>query len=82
MDKARNGFKQYKYIDIVNSSFSLEYNLFIPKGYTKEKKYPLIIFIEDASLIGPDKVRNPLDKTVGVLFGPLKENKTNMNVLY
>ena len=68
MDKARNKFKQYKYIDTVNSSYSLEYNLFIPTNYTKEKKYPLIIFIEDASLIGPDKVKNPLEKTVG---GPI-----------
>ena len=37
MDKARNEFKQYKYIDTVNNSYSLEYNLFIPKNYTKEK---------------------------------------------
>ena len=26
MDKARNAFKQFKYIDTVNSSYTLEYN--------------------------------------------------------
>ena len=68
MNKARNTFKQYKYIDTVNNSYSLDYNLFIPANYIKEKKYPLIIFIEDASLVGTDKIKSPLDDTVG---GPI-----------
>jgi len=68
MNKARNAFKQYKYIDTVNNSYSLDYNLFIPTNYIKEKKYPLIIFIEDGSLVGTDKIKSPLDDTVG---GPI-----------
>ena len=68
MNKARNAFKQYNYIDTVNNSYSLDYNLFIPANYIKEIKYPLIIFIEDASLVGTDKIKNPLDDTVG---GPI-----------
>ena len=49
MNKARNAFKQYNYIDTVNNSYSLDYNLFIPANYIKERKYSLIIFIEDAN---------------------------------
>ena len=37
MNKARAAFKQYNFIDPVNSSLILEYNLFIPSGYTKKK---------------------------------------------
>ena len=68
MDKARTSFKQYKYNDISNSNYSLDYNLFIPENFTKEKYYPLIIFIEDASLVGPGKIKNPLDNSIG---GPI-----------
>ena len=38
MDKARTAFNQFKYIDTVNSSYKLQYNLFIPENYTKKKK--------------------------------------------
>ena len=68
MNKARNAFKQYNYIDTVNNSYSLDYNLFIPANYIKEKKYPLIMFIEDASLVGSDNIKIALENTVG---GPI-----------
>ena len=68
MDKARNAFKQYTYIDSVNSSYVLNYNLFTPENYTPEKKYPLIIFIHDASLVGSDNTNNTIIKSVG---GPI-----------
>ena len=68
MDKARNAFKQYTYIDSVNSSYVLNYNLFTPENYTPEKKYPLIIFIHDASLVGSDNTNNTIMKSVG---GPI-----------
>ena len=64
MNKARNAFKQYKYVDTLNNSYILDYNLFIPENYTTNKKYPLIIFIEDASLVGKDKIKSPLNDTV------------------
>ena len=69
MNRARAAFKQYYYIDPVNSSLILEYNLFIPSGYTNEKKYPLVLFIEDGSLVNPDKdIKAPITETVG---GPI-----------
>ena len=69
MDKARNAFKQYQYnVTYNNINYTLDYNLFKPENYSINKKYPLIIFIEDASLVGPNKVKNPLDNTIG---GPI-----------
>ena len=68
MNKARNAFKHLTYNETTNGNYSLDYNLFIPKNYTKEKKYPLIMFIEDGSLVGPGKSKSPLDETVG---GPI-----------
>ena len=68
MNKARNAFKQYKYIDTKNNSYILDYNLFIPENYTTDKKYPLIMFIEDASLVGSDNIKIALENTVG---GPI-----------
>ena len=74
LDKARNAFKQYKYIDRINKSYSLEYNLFKPVNYTDNKKYSLIIFIEDGSMVGSNKdVKISLTNSVGgeVQFGQL-----------
>ena len=68
MNKARNAFKQYKYTDTINNSYILDYNLFIPDNYISNKKYPLIIFIEDASFVGNNSIKSPLDGTVG---GPI-----------
>ena len=64
LNKAREAFKQYKFIDTINNSYTLDYNLFIPLNYTKEKKYPLIMFITDASLVKKD-VKSGLTETVG-----------------
>ena len=64
LNKAREAFKQYKFIDTINNSYTLDYNLFIPFNYTKEKKYPLIMFITDASLVKKD-VKSGLTETVG-----------------
>lgn len=67
MNKARDSFNQYQFIDTVNSSYILEYNLFIPSGYTKEKKYPLVLFMGDASLVDKD-IKTPITESVG---GPI-----------
>ena len=82
MNKARESFKQYQYIDTVNSSYILEYNLFLPSGYTKEKKYPLVLFIGDASLVDKD-IKTPITETVG---GPIwatdRMQKKKLNVSF
>ena len=72
MDKARNSFQQFKYTDSENSSYTLDYNLFIPANYSTNKKYPLIMFIEDGSLVGTDE-KIALTNTVG---GPIWATET------
>ena len=68
LDKARNAFRQFNYIDTINDSYILDYNLFIPENYTKEKKYPLIMFIHDGSFVQKTDVKSTLTDTVG---GPI-----------
>lgn len=46
-------FKQQVYQD-VESGRSIAYNLFLPADYKPEKKYPLLMFIADASTVGTD----------------------------
>ena len=44
-------FKQFSYKD-EQSNITIEYNLYIPKNYDSNKKYPMVQFIPDASLFG------------------------------
>ena len=81
MNKARESFKQYQYIDTVNSSYILEYNLFIPSGYTKEKKYPLVLFIGDASLVDKD-IKTPITETVGGTIWATNRIQKKLNVSF
>ena len=64
MNKARQSFKQYNFTE---DSKVLSYNLFIPENYTKDEKYPLVMFISDKSLVGKE-VTAPITQTVG---GPI-----------
>ena len=40
-------FQQYTYTD--ENGISMPYNLYLPKNYNKDKLYPLVVFIADAS---------------------------------
>ena len=40
-------FKQFVYTD--SNGVSMPYNLYLPKNYNPEKKYPLVFFVADAS---------------------------------
>ena len=64
MNKARQSFKQYNFTE---DSKVLSYNLFIPENYTKDEKYPLVMFISDKSLVGKEVIA-PITQTVG---GPI-----------
>ena len=72
LDKARNSFNQSSFIDTVDTSKIINYNIFLPKNYTKEKKYPLIVFIGDLSTLGND-TKIPITQTVG---GPIWATET------
>lgn len=57
-------FKHYTYID--EKGDTLLYNLFTPKNQEADKKYPLVLFMADASTPGPD-VETPLIQGYGGL---------------
>ena len=66
LNKARDSFKQYSFTDSIDSSKVLHYNLFIPENYSKNEKFPLMMFIGDGSMVGRKK--SPITRTVG---GPI-----------
>ena len=63
------------------ADYILEYNLFIPSGYTKEKKYPLVLFMEDGSLVGKD-IKTPITETVGGPIWATDRMQKNLNVSF
>ena len=67
LNNARISFYQENFTDPKIPGKVLPYNLFIPDIYSKNKKYPLIIFFGDESTIGNDTI-TPLNNTVG---GPI-----------
>lgn len=54
IDETVPDFSQHMFIDMKNDT--LQYNLFVPKGMKEGEKYPLVLFMADASTPGP----NPL----------------------
>ena len=49
-------FKQFEFKDDVTGK-TLPYNLFLPKNYDPSKKYPLVLFMHDASVTGQGTTR-------------------------
>lgn len=58
-------FKQLSFIDPVTGK-SMEYNLLIPEGYDGNQRFPLVLFMADASTVGKD-VTVPLTQGYGAL---------------
>ncbi|MCM1522719.1 MAG: alpha/beta hydrolase-fold protein [Muribaculaceae bacterium] len=58
-------FKQFDYTD-AQTGKTMKYNLFAPKNLDVTKKYPLVLFIADASTPGEDATR-PLTQGYGAL---------------
>ena len=58
-------FKQFEYTDATTGK-TIKYNLFTPKNLDKSKKYPLVLFMADASTPGTDVTR-PLTQGYGAL---------------
>ena len=56
-NKTRNliveNFKQFVYKD-PKTATSVKYNLYIPKNYDKNKKYPLVLFMHDKGVLSED----------------------------
>ena len=64
LKKARNSFKQDIYTDIIDSTKFLAYNIFIPQIYSNVQKYPLLIYIGDARMVGKE-MKSPLSQSIG-----------------
>ena len=58
-------FKQFTFMDSQTGQ-TLDYNLFVPKGYDGTKSYPLVLFMADASTVGKE-VTAPLTQGYGAL---------------
>lgn len=46
-------FTQHKFQD-KQTGLTVKYNLYVPKHYDKNKPYPLVLFIHDAGVVGPE----------------------------
>lgn len=57
-------FKQFEFV--ARSGKTMAYNLFTPRDIKKGEKYPLVIFMADATTPGPD-VKKPLTQGYGAL---------------
>lgn len=64
-------FRQQIYNDAVTGK-SLHYNIFIPRNVDEDKRYPLVLFMADASTPGTDVTR-PLTQGYGALVWATKE---------
>lgn len=66
-------FKQLEYTD-AQTGKTMKYNLFTPKNLDKSKKYPLVLFMADASTPGEDVTR-PLTQGYGALVWATPESQ-------
>lgn len=64
IDETVPDFRQYVYVN--EQGDSIQYNLFTPKDMEAGKKYPLVLFMADASTPGPDPL-TPLTQGCGGL---------------
>ena len=81
INKARNSFIQFNFIDEINKMknlpYNISYNLFIPENYSTNKKYPLILFIGDEKTVGKE-AQKVINKTIGgPIFATEKIQKKN-----
>ncbi|MCI3277960.1 alpha/beta hydrolase-fold protein [Streptomyces cylindrosporus] len=58
-------FRQFTFEDPATGR-TLKYNLFVPKGYDPRRKYPLVLFMHDASVVNVDTV-GPLVQGLGAV---------------
>ena len=59
-------FQQTTFYDPAQNGAALAYNLYIPKDYNPEKRYPLVLFMHDAGAVSPD-VKTTLVQGLGAI---------------
>ena len=77
-NKTRNliveNFKQFVYKD-PKTGTSVKYNLYIPKNYDKNKKYPLVLFMHDAGVLSEDTKTTLLQGNGAISFATPEEQE-------
>ena len=75
-NKTRNliveNFKQFVYKD-PKTGTSVKYNLYIPKNYDKNKKYPLVLFMHDMGVLSEDTKTTLLQGNGAISFATPEE---------
>ena len=75
-NKIRNliveNFKQFVYKD-PKTGTSVKYNLYIPKNYDKNKKYPLVLFMHDMGVLSEDTKTTLLQGNGAISFATPEE---------
>ena len=77
-NKIRNliveNFKQFVYKD-PKTGTSVKYNLYIPKNYDKNKKYPLVLFMHDMGVLSEDTKTTLLQGNGAISFATPEEQE-------
>lgn len=67
-------FKQFAYKD-PKTGTTVKYNLYIPKNYDKNKKYPLVLFMHDAGVLSEDTKTTLLQGNGAISFATPEEQE-------
>ncbi|VBB05723.1 alpha/beta hydrolase fold [Lucifera butyrica] len=67
-------FKQFVYTDPNYNNEKLMYNLYVPKNYDPSKKYPLVLFMHDAGVVG-DNPTLTLTQGLGAVIWATAKNE-------
>ena len=67
-------FKQFVYKD-TKTGTTVKYNLYIPKNYDKNKKYPLVLFMHDAEVLSEDTKTTLLQGNGAISFATPEEQE-------
>lgn len=66
-------FNVFSHVD-KQTGITMEYNLFIPKGYDPKKNYPIVLYMADASTVGKGVVA-PLKQGYGGIIWAIDESQ-------
>ena len=67
-------FKQFVYKD-TKTGTTVKYNLYIPKNYDKNKKYPLVLFMHDVGVLSEDTKTTLLQGNGAISFATPEEQE-------
>ncbi len=73
-------FRQFEFKDPA-TGMTLAYNLFIPKNYDKNKAYPLVLFMHDASVTGAETTRTLTQGLGAVIWATPSEQAKHPSIV-